>query len=176
MGKTTTQGKVPKLGKTYRDKNIVKLMMFCKIKQSLHDWFSFIPSRQPLLFQNTDYVKSYLPLFLFSQTFTAWCNSHLRKLSKQIDNIEEDFRDGLLLMALLEVISGERLPKPEKGRLRVHKIANVNKALDFVGGKGVKLVSIGAEGMFWGVLFRQEWAHMSWSLLNFPYRNRGWQS
>lgn len=95
------------------------------------------------------------------KTFTAWCNSHLRKLSKQIDNIEEDFRDGLLLMALLEVISGERLPKPEKGRLRVHKIANVNKALGFVGGKGVKLVSIGAEGMFWGVLFRQEWAHMS---------------
>lgn len=56
-------------------------------------------------------------------------------------------------MALLEVISGERLRKPEKGRLRVHKIANVNKALDFVVGKGVKLVSIGAEGMFWGVLF-----------------------
>ena len=49
-------------------------------------------------------------------------------------------------MALLEVISGERLPKPEKGRLRFHKIANVNKALDFVAGKGVKLVSIGAEG------------------------------
>lgn len=58
-------------------------------------------------------------------------------------------------MGLLEVISGERLPKPERGRLRFHKIANVNKALDFVAGKGVKLVSIGAEGtMFWGVLFR----------------------
>lgn len=81
-----------------------------------------------------------------TQTFTAWCNSHLRKLNKQIENIEDDFRDGLLLMALLEVISGERLPKPEKGRLRFHKIANVNKALDFVAGKGVKLVSIGAEG------------------------------
>lgn len=53
-------------------------------------------------------------------------------------------------MALLEVISGERLPKPEKGRLRFHLISNVNKALDFVAGKGVKLVSIGAEGMFWG--------------------------
>ena len=57
-------------------------------------------------------------------------------------------------MALLEVISGERLPKPEKGRLRFHKIANVNKALDFVAGKGVKLVSIGAEGRkFWGCCF-----------------------
>lgn len=30
--------------------------------------------------------------------------------------------------------------------MRVHKIANVNKGLDFIASKGVKLVSIGAEG------------------------------
>lgn len=30
--------------------------------------------------------------------------------------------------------------------MRFHKIANVNKALDFIASKGVKLVSIGAEG------------------------------
>lgn len=30
--------------------------------------------------------------------------------------------------------------------MRFHKIANVNKALDFICSKGVKLVSIGAEG------------------------------
>lgn len=99
------------------------------------------------------------------KTFTAWCNSHLRKVNKQIETIEEDFRDGLNLMALLEVISGERLPKPEKGRLRFHLISNVNKALDFVAGKGVKLVSIGAEeivdgnlkmtlGMIWTIILR----------------------
>lgn len=41
---------------------------------------------------------------------------------------------------------GERLPKPDKGKMRFHKIANVNKALDFICSKGVKLVSIGAEG------------------------------
>ncbi|ETE57552.1 hypothetical protein L345_16730, partial [Ophiophagus hannah] len=79
------------------------------------------------------------------QTFTAWCNSHLRKAGTQIENIDEDFRDGLKLMLLLEVISGERLPKPERGKMRVHKINNVNKALDFIASKGVKLVSIGAE-------------------------------
>ncbi|EPY90222.1 alpha-actinin-4 isoform 1 [Camelus ferus] len=79
-------------------------------------------------------------------TFTAWCNSHLRKAGTQIENIDEDFRDGLKLMLLLEVISGERLPKPERGKMRVHKINNVNKALDFIASKGVKLVSIGAEG------------------------------
>lgn len=40
------------------------------------------------------------------QTFTAWCNSHLRKAGTQIENIEDDFRNGLKLMLLLEVISG----------------------------------------------------------------------
>lgn len=80
------------------------------------------------------------------QTFTAWCNSHLRKAGTGIDNIEEDFRNGLKLMLLLEVISGETLPKPDRGKMRFHKIANVNKALDYIAGKGVKLVSIGAEG------------------------------
>lgn len=44
------------------------------------------------------------------------------------------------------VFPGERLPKPERGKMRVHKINNVNKALDFIASKGVKLVSIGAEG------------------------------
>ncbi|GCB77708.1 hypothetical protein scyTo_0017645 [Scyliorhinus torazame] len=48
-------------------------------------------------------------------------------------------------MLLLEVISGERLPKPDQGKMRFHKIANVNKALDYISSKGVKLVSIGAE-------------------------------
>lgn len=54
-------------------------------------------------------------------------------------------------MLLLEVISGERLPKPERGRLRFHLVSNVNKALDFIYAKGVKLVGIGAEGiiMYW---------------------------
>uniref|UniRef100_A0A8C1ZZ95 Actinin, alpha 4 n=1 Tax=Cyprinus carpio TaxID=7962 RepID=A0A8C1ZZ95_CYPCA len=100
------------------------------------------------------------------KTFTAWCNSHLRKAGTQIENIEEDFRDGLKLMLLLEVISGQcRLPKPERGKMRVHKINNVNKALDFIASKGVKLVSIGAEeivdgnakmtlGMIWTIILR----------------------
>uniref|UniRef100_A0A3B4CP20 Actinin, alpha 2b n=1 Tax=Pygocentrus nattereri TaxID=42514 RepID=A0A3B4CP20_PYGNA len=99
------------------------------------------------------------------KTFTAWCNSHLRKAGTQIDNIEEDFRNGLKLMLLLEVISGERLPKPDRGKMRFHKIANVNKALEYITSKGVKLVSIGAEeivdgnvkmtlGMIWTIILR----------------------
>ena len=70
----------------------------------------------------------------------------MRKAGTQIENIEEDFRNGLKLMLLLEVISGETLARPDRGKMRFHKIANVNKALDFIASKGVKLVSIGAEG------------------------------
>lgn len=50
-------------------------------------------------------------------------------------------------MLLLEVISGETLPRPDRGKMRFHKIANVNKALEYIESKGVKLVSIGAEGI-----------------------------
>ncbi|KIH67349.1 hypothetical protein ANCDUO_02320 [Ancylostoma duodenale] len=53
--------------------------------------------------------------------------------------------EGLKLMLLLEVISGEPLPRPDRGKMRFHKIANVNKALEYIESKGVKLVSIGAE-------------------------------
>jgi hypothetical protein len=99
------------------------------------------------------------------KTFTAWCNSHLRKSGTQIEEINEDFRNGLKLMLLLEVISGEQLPKPDRGKMRFHKIANVNKALDYIQSKGVKLVSIGAEeivdgnlkmtlGMIWTIILR----------------------
>lgn len=99
------------------------------------------------------------------KTFTRWCNSHLRKAETQIENIEEDFRSGLKLMLLLEVISNETLPKPDRGKMRFHKIANVNKALDFIASKDVKLVSIGAEeivdgnikmtlGLIWTIILR----------------------
>jgi len=99
------------------------------------------------------------------KTFTAWCNSHLRKAGTSIENIEEDFQNGLKLMLLLEVISGEQLPKPDRGKMRIHKLSNVNKALQFIEGKGVRLVSIGAEeivdgnlkmtlGMIWTIILR----------------------
>ncbi|CAG9539472.1 unnamed protein product [Cercopithifilaria johnstoni] len=99
------------------------------------------------------------------KTFTAWCNSHLRKAGTSIEVIEEDFRNGLKLMLLLEVISGEALPRPDRGKMRFHKIANVNKALEYIESKGVKLVSIGAEeivdgnvkmtlGLIWTIILR----------------------
>ena len=93
-------------------------------------------------------VVGHWDVYFTPQTFTAWCNSHLRKVGVQIKEINVDFRDGLTLLKLLELISGEKLPPAEKkGKMRVHKIANVGKALTFIQSKGVKLAGIGAEGI-----------------------------
>lgn len=73
-------------------------------------------------------LNNFFPIFFSSlsmQTFTAWCNSHLRKAGTAIENIEEDFRNGLKLMLLLEVISGETLPRPDRGKMRFHKVKTV---------------------------------------------------
>lgn len=77
---------------------------------------------QKNLLQKIPIDSLFLFCYFFPQTFTAWCNSHLRKAGTAIDNIEDDFRNGLKLMLLLEVISGETLPKPDRGKMRFHKV------------------------------------------------------
>lgn len=56
-------------------------------------------------------------------------------------DLYEDLRDGHNLISLLEVLSGETLPR-EKGRMRFHKLQNVQIALDFLRHRQVKLVNI----------------------------------
>ena len=69
----------------------------------------------------------------------------------QIKELDTDFRDGLNLLKLLELISGDKItPAEKRGKMRVHKIANVGKALSFIASKGVKLAGIGSEGMWRG--------------------------
>lgn len=50
----------------------------------------------------------------------------------EVDDLFTDLADGKKLLKLLEIISGERLAKPNNGRMRVHKIENVNKSLAFL--------------------------------------------
>ncbi|CAB1447264.1 unnamed protein product, partial [Pleuronectes platessa] len=65
------------------------------------------------------------------KTFTKWVNKHLMKAQRHITDLYEDLRDGHNLISLLEVLSGETLPR-EKGRMRFHKLQNVQIALDFL--------------------------------------------
>lgn len=50
----------------------------------------------------------------------------------EVDDLFVDLADGVKLLKLLEIISGEKLGKANNGRMRVHKIENVNKSLAFL--------------------------------------------
>ncbi|XP_050668123.1 dystonin isoform X25 [Leptidea sinapis] len=78
------------------------------------------------------------------KTFTKWVNKHLKKVNRHVTDLFEDLRDGLNLISLLEVLSGEHLPR-ERGRMRFHMLQNVQMALDFLKYKKIKLVNIRAE-------------------------------
>ncbi|XP_043919283.1 dystonin isoform X2 [Protopterus annectens] len=75
------------------------------------------------------------------KTFTKWINQHLMKVRKHINDLYEDLRDGHNLISLLEVLCGETLPR-EKGRMRFHRLQNVQIALDYLKKRQVKLVNI----------------------------------
>uniref|UniRef100_A0A4W3HG08 Microtubule actin crosslinking factor 1 n=1 Tax=Callorhinchus milii TaxID=7868 RepID=A0A4W3HG08_CALMI len=63
------------------------------------------------------------------------------QMRKHINDLYEDLRDGHNLISLLEVLSGVTLPR-EKGRMRFHRLQNVQIALDFLKQRQVKLVNI----------------------------------
>jgi actinin alpha len=101
------------------------------------------------------------------KAFTAWVNSQLRVRQLALKDVETDLSDGKLLLQLMEIIGGDKvkLPKPARGSLRIHRVQNVNNALDFLKSKKVKLVGIGAEevvdgnlklilGMLWTIILR----------------------
>ncbi|XP_075902339.1 spectrin beta chain, non-erythrocytic 1-like isoform X2 [Nelusetta ayraudi] len=99
------------------------------------------------------------------KTFTKWVNSHLSRVSCRITDLYMDLRDGRSLIKLLEVLSGERLPKPTKGRMRIHCLENVDKALQFLKEQRVHLENMGSHdivdgnhrltlGLIWTIILR----------------------
>lgn len=64
----------------------------------------------------------------------------------EVEDLFTDLADGIKLLKLLEIISGEKLGKPNNGRMRVHKIENVNKSLAFLHTKvgGCVLIEFGS--------------------------------
>ncbi|KAI4898953.1 hypothetical protein NFI96_004816 [Prochilodus magdalenae] len=105
------------------------------------------------------------------KTFTKWVNSHLGRVTCRIGDLYTDLRDGRMLIRLLEVLSGEQLPKPTKGRMRIHCLENVDKALQFLKEQKVHLENMGSHdivdgnhrltlGLIWTIILRfQRWNH-----------------
>ena len=76
-------------------------------------------------------------------TFTRWTNEHLRQAGTSINDLETDFSNGLKLIALLEVLSGKKMPRHnKKPTFRSQKLENVSIALNFLETEGVTLVNI----------------------------------
>uniref|UniRef100_A0A674E0T5 Spectrin beta chain n=1 Tax=Salmo trutta TaxID=8032 RepID=A0A674E0T5_SALTR len=99
------------------------------------------------------------------KTFTKWVNSHLSRVSCRITDLYRDLSDGRMLIKLLEVLSGERLPKPTRGRMRIHCLENVDKALQFLKEQRVHLENMGSHdivdgnhrltlGLIWTIILR----------------------
>ncbi|NXG91375.1 MACF1 factor, partial [Stercorarius parasiticus] len=63
------------------------------------------------------------------------------QVRKHVKDLYEDLRDGHNLISLLEVLSGDTLPR-EKGRMRFHRLQNVQIALEYLKKRQVKLVNI----------------------------------
>lgn len=99
------------------------------------------------------------------KTFTKWVNSHLVRVNSRVGDLYVDMRDGKNLIRLLEVLSGERLPRPTKGKMRIHCLENVDKALQFLREQRVHLENIGSHdivdgnaslslGLIWTIILR----------------------
>ncbi|KAJ8401132.1 hypothetical protein AAFF_G00387140 [Aldrovandia affinis] len=99
------------------------------------------------------------------KTFTKWVNSILSRVSCRISDLYLDLRDGRMLIKLLEVLSCEKLPKPTKGRMRIHCLENVDKALQFLKEQRVHLENMGSHdivdgnhrlilGLIWTIILR----------------------
>lgn len=99
------------------------------------------------------------------KTFCKWVNSHLARVGCRIQDLYVDLRDGKMLIKLLEVLSGERLPRPTKGKMRIHCLENVDKSLMFLNEQRVHLENMGAHdivdgnprltlGLIWTIILR----------------------
>nr|KAF6487643.1 spectrin beta, non-erythrocytic 5 [Rousettus aegyptiacus] len=107
------------------------------------------------------------------KTFTNWINNIFQhgRVGLKIQNLYTELADGTHLLRLLELISGEALPPPSRGRMRVHFLENNSRALAFLRAK-VPIPLIGPEnivdgdqtlilGLIWVIILRFQISHIS---------------
>uniref|UniRef100_A0A673H8X3 Spectrin beta chain, non-erythrocytic 1-like n=1 Tax=Sinocyclocheilus rhinocerous TaxID=307959 RepID=A0A673H8X3_9TELE len=100
------------------------------------------------------------------KTFTKWVNSHLSRVSCRITDLymKERMNRKVKILILLG-------PKPTKGRMRIHCLENVDKALQFLKEQRVHLENMGSHdivdgnhrltlGLIWTIILRFQVQHL----------------
>jgi hypothetical protein len=82
------------------------------------------------------------------QVFTNWANVHLRERSLKIVDMAQNLDDGILLIHLLEIVSGKSMTRPygKAPKLRIQRLENAQIALQFMKNESIKLVAVVPEG------------------------------
>ncbi|KAK4202640.1 putative alpha-actinin-like protein [Triangularia verruculosa] len=100
------------------------------------------------------------------KTFTKWLNTKLEVRNLEVKDLVQDLSDGVMLIHLLECLSGESLGRyAAKPKLRVQRFENANLALNFIKSRGIQMTNIGAEdvvdgnrkiilGLIWTLILR----------------------
>ncbi|XP_067324598.1 nesprin-2 [Anolis sagrei] len=110
------------------------------------------------------------------KTFTSWINSQLEKHSPPsfILDLYADVGRGHSLLDLLEVLSGEQLPR-EKGSNTFQCRSNIENALTFLKNRSIKLINIHVAdivegkpsivlGLIWTIILHFQIEELAWTL------------
>jgi archaellum component FlaC len=107
------------------------------------------------------------------KAFTRWCNAHLGKRGLEMKDMQTDFKSGVNLINLLEIIGECTFEKWNKTpRLEIQMRENIDKCLKFIESRGVKLTAIGSGdiyngnlklilGLIWTVILRFQISEIS---------------
>ena len=86
-----------------------------------------------------------------ARVFTRWLNSFLAERQLSVTDIFSDLADGIKLLNLLEILTGETVRSVtdrkinRRPRMRIQMIENCNSVVSFVKKKGIPLVNIGGQ-------------------------------
>ena len=78
-------------------------------------------------------------------TFTNWVNEKLKRTKHRVKDVEVDFKDGLMLIELLEALtSAGKVGNYKKSpKVKAHMIANLESCFKLIESENIKLVNIG---------------------------------